>query len=665
MKRMFIITALVVMLLMPVSARCGDVSGGTESPFALGSGVRNIAMGNAAVAVWGGSYSLIWNPAGLESIDRAEVGLFHTSLFEDDASYYTLLGAYPFLDIGTISVGVLQLAIGGIEARDENNLLLGGDLSCRQTRYLAGYSRRLYGPFTGGFTLKLDRFAQGDYTANGFGADIGFGYERVFESRFIEGMTAGLTLVNLIEPAMKIVDEESGDPRGMRAGIAIWGPVISSLDDRLLFAFDLENRRYSDTGIHAGLEYSIQPHMAFRGGYDDGFPTFGLGFMFRMIELDYAYRTSGLESYHLFSFTVGFGPTRSKRLEDRNAARELEIRNEIDREIRGYEDRFIESSISEAENALSKGLFAESAALFDKVLMMDPGNGRALEGKNEALIGEGAARADKLFEDEDYAGALLIYRNLATRFGGSSFDLKIAECNGMISRADDKKAMIETMFSRGLEYYSERKWFQAVGAFNEVLDLEPGHELASSYLQKSRQRIEEEHERTLLRIDELIASKRFGEAQEMIREGRKRYGADKDFDSRQARLSLTQADTEKERKRIAAISAETRPEQTREELEKVRPLYERGAEYFRAGKFDKAVTEWESIWMKYPGYENLDEYLVKAYQYWGMELYTQHKYDEALEIWQRILKVDGNNEKALRYIKRTQEELGQLRSLTG
>ncbi len=140
---------------------------------------------------------------------------------------------------------------------------------------------------------------------------------------------------------------------------------------------------------------------------------------------------------------------------------------------------------------------------------------------------------------------------------------------------------------------------------------------------------------------------------------------DKDFDSRQARLSLTQADTEKERKRMAALSSETRPEPTREELEKVRPLYERGAEYFRAGKFDLAVTEWESIWNKYPGYENLDEYLIKAYQYWGMELYTQHKYDEALEIWQRILKVDSNNEKALRYIQRTQEELGQLRSLTG
>ncbi len=97
----------------------------------------------------------------------------------------------------------------------------------------------------------------------------------------------------------------------------------------------------------------------------------------------------------------------------------------------------------------------------------------------------------------------------------------------------------------------------------------------------------------------------------------------------------------------------------------MRPLYERGAEHFRAGNFDRAAYEWQPIWEKYPGYENLDDYLVKAYEYWGMELYTQHKYDEALEVWQRILTVDDNNEKALRYIQRTKEELERLRSLTG
>lgn len=664
MKRICIITVLAAFLILPAPARSEDGSGGTTSPFALGSGVRNIAMGNAAVAVWGGSYALIWNPAGLERIDRAEISLFHTSLFDDEAAYYSILGSYPFLEMGTISFGALQLAVDGIESRDASNMLLGDDLSCRQTRYIAGYSRKIYGPFTGGLTIKLDRFSQGNYSANGFGADLGLGYERTFESSRIEGMAGGLTLFNLIEPTMKIVEEESGDPRGVRAGIAIWGPVIHSIDDRLIFAFDLDDKRYSEMGIHTGIEYSIQPHLAFRGGYDDGFPVFGLGFRFSTIELDYAYRTSDLESYHLFSLTVGFGPTRSQRLENLQVARELKIRNEIEREIASYEDRFIEGFLREAEEALKDRRFADSVDLFDKVLLMDPGNESALEGRNRARILEGAARADVLFESGDYAGALLIYRNLSTRYDSKELDSKIEACDKLISKADNKRLMAETMFESGLEYYSDRKWYLARGAFNEVLELYPGHELASSYLRKSDTRIEEEHERILLRVDELIASRRFGEAQDLIRMGMESYGSDSGFESRQARLRQMQVNAGREKSRLAALSAESRPKPSRKELEKMRSVYERGAEHFRAGKFDMAVSEWESIWEKYPGYENLDDYLVKAYQYWGMELYTKHKYDEALEVWQRILRVDDNNEKALRYIQRTREERGRLKSLT-
>jgi tetratricopeptide (TPR) repeat protein len=665
MKSTGMILAITAVLLIPVRATCGDGVGGTESPFSLGSGVRNISMGNAASAVWGGSYSLLLNPAGLESIEKAEIGFFHTSLFEDGASYYSILGSYPFLDMGTISAGVVQLTVDGIETRNAENMLISSDLSNRQTRYLVGYSRKLYGSLTGGLNLKLDRLSQGEYSANGFGADIGIGYERTFDSSFIDGMTAGIVLINLIEPTMKIVEEESADPRGLRAGAALWAPVIGSIDDRLMLALDIEDKRYGDARLHAGIEYNIEPYISFRGGYDDGFPTFGLGFKFSTITLDYGYRTSDLENYHLFSLTVGFGATRSKRLEDRMAVRELEIRSEIDRQIRSYEDRFIESSNAEAENALKAGHFKESVALYDKVLMMDSGNEKALKGRKDAEIGAGMAAADKLFEMGDYTGALLAYRALSDKYGDADLDTKIAACDEMISSADDRRAMVGALFERGLEYYSERKWSEAGSAFRKVVELDPGHELAKSYLEKSGNRTEGERKKILLRIDELLSSRRFPEARELIQTGKERYGLDSDFDTRQARLVQMQAEAERENRKQEAKAQDSRTEPTREELERLRPAYERGAKHFRSGKFDMAVSEWETIWERHPGYENLDQYLVKAYQYWGMELYTKHKYDEALEIWQRILKVDNNNEKAIRYIRKTREELDRLRSLTG
>ena len=519
MKRMTIITFLFMILLRPASVTAGDVSGGTTSPFSLGVGGRSIAMGRASAAVWGGSYALIWNPAGMESIERAEISLFHTPLLDEDASYYSALGSYPFLDAGTISIGLLQLGINGIEVRDGDNLITGPDLNVRQSRYLAGYSRNLYGRLTGGFTLKLDRFVEGSYSANGFGADIGFGYQRDVVVDAIEGFSLGLVLFNLIEPKMKLAEEESGDPRGVRAGIAVWGPFPGNFDDRLLFAFDLEDTRLSETGIHAGIEYSLEPYAAVRGGYDDGDPTFGLGFRFSTISLDYAFRTSDLESYHLFSVTVGFGATRTRKLEERQAARERDLREQIDKEIAGFEGRFIGGSLREAEALMAEGRFEDAAALFDKVLMMDPDNEAARSGKSEADYRGRKVRADSLYENGDYLGALLLFRSLSARQGSEDISQKISSCEDMISRADDRKMMVENIFEHGLELYSNRQWTEAVAAFREVLGLVPQHELAGSYLEKSVKKTEEERGRTLLRIDELTAAARYGEAAEMIRAG--------------------------------------------------------------------------------------------------------------------------------------------------
>jgi tetratricopeptide (TPR) repeat protein len=664
MRQVTRITILVLILLRSVAANASDVSGGTLSPFALGTGGRSIAMGRASAAVWGGSCALIWNPAGMENIERAEISLFHTPLLDKDASYYSAIGSYPFLDAGTISFGILQLGINGIEVRDEDNLISGPDLSVRQSRYLAGYSRSLYGRLTGGLTLKLDRFEEGSYSASGFGADIGFGYQRSMDTDAIDGIAFGMTLFNMLEPSMRLAEEESGDPRGVRAGIAIWGPFPGNLNDRLLLAFDLEDTRLSETGIHAGVEYGLEPYVSIRGGYDDGDPTFGLGFRFATVSLDYAFRTSDLESYHLFSLTVGFGATRTRRLEERQAAREREIREQIDMEIAHFEENFVEGSIHEAEASKSEGRFEDAAALFDKVLMMDPGNEEAKRGKSEAEFLARLVHADSLYEKGDYAGALLIFRSLSARQGSEDLTQKISSCERMISRADDRRVMVESMFERGLELYSDRQWAESAAAFRGVLGFVPQHELAAGYLQKSVGKIEDERERTMLRIDELTAAGRYGESIELIQAGAESYGNVEELESRLARVRQLQADAARMRNTVRPEPASEHREPSAEELEHIRPIYESGASCFRDGKFDKAVSEWEPVWEDYPDYENLADYLVKAYQYWGMELYTKHRYEEALEVWERILRVDSENEKALRYIRRTKEELERLESLT-
>ena len=61
----------------------------------------------------------------------------------------------------------------------------------------------------------------------------------------------------------------------------------------------------------------------------------------------------------------------------------------------------------------------------------------------------------------------------------------------------------------------------------------------------------------------------------------------------------------------------------------------------------------------------VDVYLVRAYQYRGMELYVQRRYKDAIVVWNEILEVDPDNEKAIRYINRIRQELEKLEELTG
>ena len=221
--------------------------------------------------------------------------------------------------------------------------------------------------------------------------------------------------------------------------------------------------------------------------------------------------------------------------------------------------------------------------------------------------------------------------------------------------------IVENMFARSLDYYTNRQWDEAMSGFEQVLELAPGHALATEYVDKTGRKIQKEYERMLARVDRLSTEKRYAAAIEELRLGMKRYPGDPVIAARLETVEAQRnADAERER---AAVTEQIRTARTSVADEKLRPAYERGVEYFGLGNFRGAIGEWERIWKDNPRFENVADYLIKAYQYRGMELYANHAYEDALEMWERILLVDPDNAKAHRYIKRTKEELSSLEGL--
>ncbi len=637
----------------------GDEGGGTTSPFNLGAGGRTIAMGGAASSVWGDSYAALWNPAGLCAIDRNEASLFHTSLFDESTTYSSLMLAHPFVDLGVFSFGVVQLRVGGIEWRDAENTLIDGEIENIQTRYLIGYARDIAKGFTAGTSLKLDRYSEGSYVANGFGIDAGLGLEPSVHSPAFDGMAMGISFVNILEPTVRLAAQEAGDPRAIRAGISFWRSVSRTLDDRLTVAVDIDRARYSETRFHAGAEYGMRRTFAVRAGWDAGIPTLGCGLRLPFFLLDYAYRSTDLGGNHLFSLTYRFGASRDEKIERVRRRREEEIRRELDAQVSRHESTFIASSLESGKASFAAQDFGAAMDHFGRVLLWSPANEVAREGVRAAQSALLMIRGDSLMTRGKLAEALLSYREAFSQLRSPQASERIEHCETMIRKTADNDRLNRDILAQAIELYAERNWTGAEAGFREALALDPQNAAARGYLSKTRDRIRESRDKSLGEADRLAAGGRYGAALQLLKAENERNPGDERLAAKIRELDALRADAEK-RKSADAAAAGTEKELGAEERERYRKAYDRGIEFFKRGDFARAIEAWEGVRRASARFEQVSEYLVKAYQYLGMEHYARHEYEKALDTWSRVLAVDPDNEKALRYIGKTREELSRL-----
>lgn len=661
MRHKLIVFVLLAGAAVPVFGHDGGV--GTTSPFDLGAGGRRIAMGGAGAAVWGDSYALFWNPAGLSRIEYKEASLFHTSLFDESTTYSALALSHPLLDIGVFSFGIIQLRVGGIEQRDASNMLLEGEMRDTETRYELGFAREIAKGLSVGVDAKLDRFSQGPYSANGLGLDAGIGLETPGRSSAVDGIAIGLSIVNLIEPTIKLVERESGDPRGVLAGAAVWKSISQSLQDRLTIAVDVKKSQTSDAHLHFGAEYRVMDAFAARGGWDAGAPTFGCGVEVKRILFDYAYRGTELGGNHLFSLAMRFGASRSEERERAQRFRDEEMRRELDARIVSYESRSINSALDEAQASLARGDHAGAIDRFRGVLLWSPANELAQDGLRRASAALAIAAGDSLMASGRYAEALLSYREAQKNLTSEETADRILRCERRIQELSSTERMKNEMLATAIDRYASRDWDDAAAGFKEVLAVEPGNELARTYLARTDEKAHEEYERAIAGADRLAASGRFAAAIQSLTIELEKHPGDARLQAKIAEVARLQKNAELAASNAAAAKSRPAPVSA-EERERLRPAYDRGIEFLAQADFARAIGEWEGVYRVDPQFEQVAGYLVKAYQYLGMEYYARHEYERALEIWNKILVVDPNNEKAIRYITKTREELSKLEGFT-
>jgi len=219
----------------------------------IDSSARAAALGGSFTALADDVHAIYYNPGGLASLFRRELGATHTEWLL--GSKFDFLGYAQPTSFGTLGLGATRLTSGAIDARGADRSASGG-FEASDTALTVGLGRRVSAATGAGANLKYIRSQLGQDSAQTFALDLGV-------VRRLEGRPAslGLSVLNLGK-GLKYLDQTDPLPLTVAAGASY------RLAGLVQLAVDLRHEpgaRRTDFGF--GSEYAVLPSFSLRAGY--------------------------------------------------------------------------------------------------------------------------------------------------------------------------------------------------------------------------------------------------------------------------------------------------------------------------------------------------------------------------------------------------------------
>lgn len=316
-----ILVGVVALSLTASLAEADSGQGGVRSVLSLGTGVRILSMGGAGVSLANDADAGFWNPAWLAILDRHSFSMSHQTLFEGSELTGASWGSY-FEGVGGVGVSFLRLGTDEFSAVNDwvvQNRSISYSTSELRLSLSRGIGERLFVGLTArGLSESL--FGSNDI---GYGLDAGFGFRSGF-------WRAGAMLRDVIPAKLTLGTITDSSPFATQLGAS--GSELAISDNlSAAVAIDLEFVNGQSAKLRTGGELALLEKGFLRLGYDDGDPTFGLGFNAGDLRIDYAYRsTDDLTDFHRFGFVFGFGSTPDERRELTEKRVEIRAKNIAD-----------------------------------------------------------------------------------------------------------------------------------------------------------------------------------------------------------------------------------------------------------------------------------------------------------------------------------------------
>jgi tetratricopeptide (TPR) repeat protein len=667
MKRLLAIAIAWGLAATPVSA---SGEGGTESPFALGAGARDLALGGAAMATADPATAPFWNPSRLAAAERFSLSGFHSRLYDADVAYQYLGLVVPTLDAGTFGLGVFRLGVDGIEETDASGLLLGQIKDSRLGFYLA-YARSL-SSLDVGAAASLEQHSLGDYsTTSSPGIDLSVSRRLTPRSQFLREATFAVHLRNVIRPSLKLVDKSVDYPAAAEGAVSV-ELARAGKPHRLMLSASAAKTDGVDPVVALGAEYRFRDLAALRAGVRAGKAAFGAGLQYSPVAFDYALVDRDFGSLHTFTLTTSFGSPTSERRQRRADQREAEFNRLMSERLAARNRAQADELIREGQRLLDMGEPARAFDQFDRALFM----GRSSGGDTAAALALWAAtrqRMEAAASTARYRGALdsAQARRAAGDYLAARYFARLAEAERpsspeaqtVVRQADSALAQVaerEMMIKSRLlavdslvSYGQIEAAHRAAGALAEIAGDDPAVRAA---LRRTR------FEQLRSRASQAYAAHSYDAALAVLDSALSLFPGHRVCLDMQA--SVRRAQSEEHRTQQVVLPA-SEPRALSPELEEeVRSLYESGRRAFEEGLLSEAISRWEKVELLAPGYEAVRSYLVNAYKFVGVEYYGQNRPEDAVAAWEKAARLDPGNAEIASYIRRTETEMRKLKELS-
>jgi hypothetical protein len=271
----------------------------------LGAGARPLGMGGAFTAISDDATALFWNPAGLAQVERKQVTIAYSQMFEGRKQ--GLLGLACPSPLGTVGLGWMSYGVGGISKRGPDGQAQGEFSDLENTLSLAwakGTKLGSLGLMAGG-NLKFLYQKLDESKATGWGADIG-AIARLKLPGLLKRLALGIAVQNLGANLKWDTESKHTDrlPTNARVGTAL------SLS-RMTLAVDIERDNHQNSAYHWGAEYWIAKAIALRTGLDNGDVTAGVSFRLPSgllgTQLDYGFSADSVSTRGIHRVSVLMG----------------------------------------------------------------------------------------------------------------------------------------------------------------------------------------------------------------------------------------------------------------------------------------------------------------------------------------------------------------------